>query len=593
MKKVLKIGLSFILVIAIILSSAFVGLGEVDFSRFFVVRAEATSVYDFAFERNEDDWMTYCLSICYKDTEGEVVIPETYYGYPVTRIDWAAFKDCKKITSVIIPDTITAIDSHVFANCTSLRSITIPDSIISIGSCAFKNCTSLASVTIPDSVISIGSQAFRNCKSLSSISFPDDVTYIGAAAFSGCTKLKYIRIPDSVIDIGYLAFYNTAYYNNRKNWDESAFYIGNHLIRARTSLKGDYEIKKGTITIAEKAFSNRGNITSVTAPDSLVYMGWNAFENCAGLKRFKSSGKLKTIEREAFVNCKSLKSVIIPDSLRYIGWKAFKNCTSLTEIKIPSKVKSIGDYAFGDCTNLKTIRIPDSVRGIGYLAFYNTAYYNNKNNWNDSVLYIENHLVSAKDSLKGAYKIKSGTITVGSEAFCNCTKLTEITIPKSTKYIEWCAFYGCSDLEKVYWNAKAMEDLNCCEIFYKAGKQKSGIKLIFGDTVERIPANAVRDCESVTSIIIPDTVKSIGYLAFYNTAYYNNRKNWDESALYIGNHLIRGRHSLTGAYKVKKGTITIADKAFRNCDKLTSVKVHSSVKNVGENIFYECDKING
>lgn len=590
MKKFLKNGLSLFLVLAIIFSLFLPGFTGLDLSGVFVVKAEASNIYDFAFERNEDDWMTYCLYLCYNDTEGEVVIPETYYGYPVTRIEPRAFQDCEKITSVVIPDTITEIDDYVFYNCTRLKSVTIPDSVTSIGLSAFRNCKRLDSITIPDSVTSIANNAFRDCKSLTSIKIPENA-YVADSAFRDCISLKTIMLPDSLIGIGYLAFYNTAYYNNKKNWDASAFYIGNHLIRARTSLKGDYEIKKGTATIAGSAFLDRTNITTITFPDSVKYIEWNAFENCTELKNLTISRKLKSIEREAFLNCKSLESVTIPDSVTYIGWSAFGNCSSLTEVKLPKYLKSISNYAFGNCTKLNSIIIPDTARGISNFTFYNTAYYNNKKNWDKDVLYIGNHLISAKESLNGAYKIKKGTITVASDAFYNCSKLTEITISESVKHIDIDAFYGCNALGKVYWNAKSMEDLDRYYIFYNAGKKESGIKLIFGKSVERIPANAVRGCVAVTSITIPDTVKSIGYLAFYNTAYYNDRNNWDESALYIGNHLIRGRHSLTGDYEVKKGTITIADKAFRNCDKLTSVKFPSSVKNVGKNIFYQCDKI--
>ncbi len=543
MKNVIKRVLSGLLAVTIVFCSALVGIDEWGFNETLGIETMAANANGLEFILNYDK-KSYTLAGFYEYPQGKLVIPRKYNGLPVTDIGAYSFENCTSFSTVTIPDSVTSIEWNAFRNCTNLTSITIPDSVDYIGWLAFEGCTKLTSIVIPDSVTYLGSSAFKNCK-----------------------KLKSITLPDSPISVGYLAFYNTAYYNNRKNWDESAFYIGKHLIRGRTSLKGDYKVKNGTITIADSAFLNRVNVTSVTIPDSV-----------------------KNIESEAFKNCTAMKNVSFSDKLGYIEYEAFNNCKKLTEIKIPGNIEGIGAYAFSDCTSLKSIIIPDSVRGIDTLAFCNTAYYNNKKNWEDSVLYIGNHLIEAKESLKGAYKIKDGTIAIAGQAFRWCSKLTEITLPKSLKYIDGGAFYDCTKLEKIYWNAKSAEDFEYC-VFRYAGEKDKGIKVVFGKSVERIPANAVRECEAITSITIPDSVKSIGYLAFYYTGYYNNRSNWDESALYIGNHLIRGRHSLNGTYKVKKGTITVADKAFRNCDKLTSVKFPTSVKNIGKNIYYECDKI--
>ena len=64
-----------------------------------------------------------------------------------------------------------AIEGFTFSNCKSLTSITIPGSVTSIGNYAFKECTSLTSVTIPDSVTTIGEGAFYFCTNLATITF--------------------------------------------------------------------------------------------------------------------------------------------------------------------------------------------------------------------------------------------------------------------------------------------------------------------------------------------------------------------------------------------------------------------------------------
>ena len=98
---------------------------------------------------------------------GSVTIPETVtYGsntYSVTSIGGGAFRGCKGLTSVTIPNSVTSIGSYAFNGCTGLTSVTIPNSVTSIGYGAFEGCSGLTSVEIPNSVTLIGSEAFYGC----------------------------------------------------------------------------------------------------------------------------------------------------------------------------------------------------------------------------------------------------------------------------------------------------------------------------------------------------------------------------------------------------------------------------------------------
>ena len=98
--------------------------------------------------------------------KGHFNIPEKveYEGkeYVVTGI-WHGLYDCKSLTSVTIPNSVTYIGDYAFWNCESLTSVTIPNSVTSIGGWAFNGCYSLTSVTIPNSVTSIGNYAFQMC----------------------------------------------------------------------------------------------------------------------------------------------------------------------------------------------------------------------------------------------------------------------------------------------------------------------------------------------------------------------------------------------------------------------------------------------
>lgn len=175
-----------------------------------------------------------------------------------------------------------------------------------IGSSAFKDCRGLTSITIPDGVTSIGGSAFNGCSGLTSITIPDSVTFIGFHAFWSCYNLKSVFIND------------IATWCNISFLDNPLFYAENMYLKG--TLVTDLVIPDGVTSIGEGAFNGCGGLTSVTISDSVTSIGEYAFQMCYGLTSVTIGKGVTSIYFGAFKDCNSLKSVTFKNtSVWYIA----------------------------------------------------------------------------------------------------------------------------------------------------------------------------------------------------------------------------------------------------------------------------------
>ena len=132
----------------------------------------------------------------------------------VTSIGGYAFSKCSNLKTVNISKGVKSIGESTFDHCSKLKTINLPNSVTSIGERAFSWCTSLTSVNIPDSVTSIKKETFIGCSSLKSISIPENITNIGKSTFSCCNNLKDIEFLGDVPTVAENTFgsNSTGYY---------------------------------------------------------------------------------------------------------------------------------------------------------------------------------------------------------------------------------------------------------------------------------------------------------------------------------------------------------------------------------------------
>ncbi len=383
----------------------------------------------------------------------EIIIPETYNGSVVSMIARSAFFVMKNIEKVYISKNITEIGENAFYGCSDLQIVEFAtDSNLEV----------------------IGKYAFGACEKLNNVKLPNKVTKIDALAFKDCKALEVFDMPDTVTEIGSDAFDNTLFLSKPNNWVDNALYIHKHLIKVNKEATGVFEVREDTISISSNAFENCTKLTTIILHNKLVKIDDDAFLGCVDLENVEFVGNINEWLNIVFVNDYSSPlmyasnfhidiaegDIIIPSTVKTIPSGTFKG-TNIESIEIPDSVTSIGAEAFENCTNLKTIKIATSVLYIGENAFFNTAYYNSPDNWVDGVLYIDTHLIKAKnEELASVINIKDGTTTIGINAFADCSNLVEVSIPDSVIRISAGAFRNCTKLAKVdflnkqsYWFA--------------------------------------------------------------------------------------------------------------------------------------------
>ena len=232
------------------------------------------------------------------------VISKTFAGYAGDIVIPAT------VTNEDVTYNVTSIGNEAFDRC-DLTSVTLPNGLENIGYDAFNRCLNLASINIPGTVTSIGEGAFEWCETITSVTIPSGVKSIGKYAFNCCLSLLSISVDES----------NTTY-DSRDNCNAIIETATNTLIQGSSNTV----IPSSVTAIGDYAFYYNENITSITLPDGLKSIGYDAFGYCTGLASVIIPGSVECLDQYAFCSCENLESVTLSNGLKSIGYYAFGNC---------------------------------------------------------------------------------------------------------------------------------------------------------------------------------------------------------------------------------------------------------------------------
>ena len=650
------------------------------------VRTGSILSYEFEYEinvnsLNSNDAYEYMesedyviITNCYL-SDATVEIPATINGKPVIGVTslssaWATLKH------LILPDSVVTIGDYLLSGLENLESVHFGAGVSNLTAEMFGYCWNLQSITISEDnpYYCVANLALHNKTLDTLIAYP-----------SANENPDYI-VPATVVNIDVLDWYGVY---NRINVifpeDHIAFVTVDGVtynkemtvvISCRKDKTGDYVMPETVEEIAPSAFMYT-DLTSVVVSPKVTEIVYCAFASCANLETVILPEGLVSIEQSAFEQTESLHEITLPDTLEYLGTYSFYK-SGLTALSVPDSVTTIDDNAFNQ-SQIQVLDLGNGLQTIGYAAFANTpvgsvvlpesltelggsAFANcgalSSVTIGSGLTHIGSDAFARTASLleitipgtvdwidEGAFAdsaLKAVTLSegvgfIGNGAFRDCNNLTEMYFPASVYYVSSTAFNSCSSLTKLTVDANNKHyfsngnciishdgilqvgcgssvipndgSVQCIEgyAFYDCDSLQS---IVFPDSLEIIGEGAFEDCDSITSVVIPDSVTTIGVYAFSRCDSLVDAKLGDGvefmgalaffgcplQSVDLGNHLpfiaptVFSGTALSTVF-IPDSVTSIMYYAFENCENLTSIELPISVTTIEWDAFYGCDSL--
>ncbi len=393
--------------------------------------------------------------------------------------------------------------------------------------------------------------------------------------------------------------------------------------------RGVIEFDAPITAINEGAFESRGNLLTITLPDAMETIDYNSFNGCVNLEAFY--GKYSSEDNRCLVANGELVAFApagiteytTPENVHTIATGSFLDCENLLSVEISSGVATIGYMAFAQCASVRQITIPESVKMIDQGAFYNCSglvgvycksttppnlYYDeNKNSAHniydkngevvDTIYYSDvfplnlSLKIYVPDNAWEAYRNTDGwkyyaenivsSVEDGKYIYYTTTdgKIIDLHTP----------FFGpnIDIVSNVYENGQGVITLNhpATQIGAGAFMMCNTLKsIVIPNSVETIEEKAFISCSNLSNITIGSGVRRIGSFAFAfsglkEVAIPNSVLTILEGAFYECANL--------STVNFGKGLVSIGEFAF-GASGMTEVVIPNNVQKIGDTAFSDC-----
>lgn len=483
-----------------------------------------------------------------------VIVPEG-----VTMIREKAFVNCSSLEKVVLPQSLVEIGDEAFSNCTALHDVDL-GGVKLLKNFVFSNCTSLKNIVLPDTLESMWGGVFLST-GLVEIELPSSLTMVFANTFGHCPYLQKITIHGNGISFenvfvnlpSLTELYIDGYVENIGGVEGKDFAAFDKL----TNVVIDGDIG----SISGYAFAASEVLESITFNGNIGSINYKSFNSCKKLSEVVFNGNVGNIDASAFNNSHELKSFTVGENNPYLASDEYNVLYNKDYTRVyrqpdgwdyegtyvmPDSVITMDEYAFS-CgrqllitlfytnvaflyhtsgyvspkTLLTGVELSENLTYVPDGAFYNAENLSEINLDNIEEIGAE---AFSRTSIKEVV-LGNNVKSIGSRAFAN-SDIRKITISANTCDFDYSeVFKDCANISSliieegnpnfVVENGVVFNADKTVLYLYSANIQNT--EYVVPEGVLKISAYAFKGNAYITKVTLPESLKVIGHMAFYNT----------------------------------------------------------------------------